>query len=225
MHLFILEQRPQKQIHFNHTLFCLFASHIWTVKWNLLCILNLYGLWCQWCLCAFLRPNLSRWMRRTRPTPWCLWLLYPRSHSTSRPSMVSLHQKMGPTLPPPPTDTLPPRPQWLTRRCESWHPDLLVLSITHWDTLPTTPSAASETVHTLRQIQHESTKYIHLPSSSTAPLGTMTTTTTMKFMTMKTIMSMPVMWKIWDQEEPTYAVFGNETAQQGTDLWAALTSV
>ena len=53
MHLFILEQRPQKQIHFNHTLSCLFASHIWAVKLNVLCILNLYGLWWQWCLCAF----------------------------------------------------------------------------------------------------------------------------------------------------------------------------
>lgn len=164
-----------------------------------MCILNLHELWYQCCLCAFLRPNLSRWMRRTRPIPWCLWLPCPRSPSTSRPSTASLHQKMGPTPPPPLTDTLPPRPQWPTRRCESWHPWPPVLPITHWDTLHTSPSAASETVHTLRQIQHESTKYVHLPSSfpQPAPLGTMMTTT-MELMTMMTIMTMPVMWKVWD---------------------------
>lgn len=111
MHLFILEQHP---------LVCM--SNLNSKMKLCVCFLTLVVLWGQRCLCLFLRPNLSRWMRRTRPIPWCRWLPCPRSPSTSPLSMASLHRKMGPTLPPPLTDTPPPRPPWLTRRCESGHP-------------------------------------------------------------------------------------------------------
>ena len=134
-------------------------------------------------------------MRRTRPIPWCQWLPCPRSPSTSPPSTASPHRKMGPTPPPPLTDTPPPRPPWLTRRCESWHP---------WPPCPTQHPLGRTThkpLSCLRDCPHTETnsqepiKYIHLPSSPLqhAPLGT--TTTTMK---LTTIMTMPVMWKDWD---------------------------
>lgn len=95
----------------------------------------------------FVRLSLSRWMRRTRPIRWCPWLPSPRSPSTSQPQMVILLQKMGPTPPPLSTDTLPPRHHWLTQRCESWRP-WVVLHFTHLYTLPTSSPAASDCPHT-----------------------------------------------------------------------------
>ncbi len=131
------------------------------------------------CLFAFPRLNLSRWMRRIRPILWCLWPPCPRNPSTSRLSTASLHQKTGPTPPPPLTDILPPRTQWLTQRCESRHPDLIYPSptgthypqapllphklSTHWDKFNTNPPDA-------------------FTSPQPAPLGTLITMT-MKLMT------------------------------------------
>lgn len=72
-------------------------------------------------LCSFLRPSLSRWMRRIRPTLWCLWLLCLKSPSISRLQMGSPHQKTETTLHPPPMDTPLTRPKWLTLRCDPPH--------------------------------------------------------------------------------------------------------
>lgn len=67
----------------------------------------------------FYRLTPSRWMKRTRPTPWCPWLLCPRSLSTSQRSTESLHLRTGQTPPPPLTDTRQTKPKWQTQRCKS----------------------------------------------------------------------------------------------------------
>lgn len=81
-----------------------------------------------------LRLSLFRLMRRTRPIHWCPLHPCPRSQLISPPSMESLLQKMGPMLLSLPMDTLPPRPPWLTQRCESWHLQPL-LPVILWDPL------------------------------------------------------------------------------------------
>lgn len=140
--------------------------------------LSVLDLWYQCCLCSFLRLNLTRWMRRTRPTPWYLWLPSHRNPLTSRLSTASLRQKMGPTPTPTPrlTDTLPARRQWLTLRCESYRGFLHYLSParTHYTQailLPQRPSMKS--IWKVKMIPP------HLPSSSFQPasLWTMITMT------------------------------------------------
>lgn len=138
------------------------------------------------------RPSLSRWTRRTRLTPWCPWPPCLRSPLTSPLPMESLHQRMGPTPPPPLMDTPRPRPLWLTLKCESWHPPTTSLYYpsstgTHNPELPLLPQRLST--------HWDKLNMIHLPSSS--PPGTVKTTM-MKLITKMTIMTMPVMWKVWD---------------------------
>jgi len=179
-----------------------------------MCILKLSEFWRQCCPHASLRPSLSRWMRRTRPIPWCLWPPSPKSPSTSRPPTASLRQKMGPTRPPPPTDTLPPRLRWPTRRCERWRPPWPPRRARRRRRDPPTHKAlstASETVHALRQIQHGSAARARLPSS--APRRRWRYWQCLQCEKFGIAGLLPVPKK----KGPTCAVFGTETAQRGTD--------
>lgn len=92
------------------------------------------------------------------------------------------------------------------------------VAITWWDTKHTSPIAASQTVHTLRQIQHESIKCIHLYSWDNDDNNDEAHDYDDNDNNVKCLGSLAF---------AAHTLFRTETDQQGTDsdLLAALTSV